>query len=237
MNSLVTQSTQLPDTLDDLSRFVLIGRERLSAMKAEIRAINKLNLAKEVWEQKFEESQMLSGLLLDAEARVGELTPKIPTAQGKRTDKKELRFSGETKLEQKPKEQVISELGFSKKQVHQFETLAKNRDLIEQVKQESKENGDIPTRTRVLDLARERDRRQSQNNDFSEYIHKCRKLADRYHNAVVEITRLAADLDDFKQLSEIIPETTRESNLRRCDDAMAKLSRIRQFFKEGRLQK
>jgi hypothetical protein len=48
MNELIVQTTNLPDTLEDLSRFVLIGREKLNAVKAEIRAIEKLNIAQEV---------------------------------------------------------------------------------------------------------------------------------------------------------------------------------------------
>lgn len=50
MNDITTTTQQLPDTLEDLSRFVLIGREKLNSVRAEIRAINKIGLAKEVAE-------------------------------------------------------------------------------------------------------------------------------------------------------------------------------------------
>ena len=34
--------TNLPNTIEDLARFVLVGREKLIAVRAEIRVINKL---------------------------------------------------------------------------------------------------------------------------------------------------------------------------------------------------
>ena len=48
------QNTQsnLPVTIEDLSKFVLVGREKLVAVKAEIRAIDKVGLATEVRNQK-----------------------------------------------------------------------------------------------------------------------------------------------------------------------------------------
>lgn len=38
--------------IDELARFILVGREKLISLRAEIRAINKLNLAVEVGTQK-----------------------------------------------------------------------------------------------------------------------------------------------------------------------------------------
>ena len=69
----VIQNTNLPDTIKDLSKFILVGREKLIAVKTEIRAITKLKLAEDVYKQKQDESKMLSEALLDAETRLGEL--------------------------------------------------------------------------------------------------------------------------------------------------------------------
>lgn len=81
MNELTTQNIQLPDTLEDLSKFVLVGREKLNAVRAEIRAIEKVGLAKEVHEQKLLEAQEIAEAVLDAEVKVGELTARIPKAK------------------------------------------------------------------------------------------------------------------------------------------------------------
>lgn len=83
---IVLQSENLPNTIEDLAKFVLIGREKLTAVRAEIRAIDKVQLAQEVREQKKEEAQMLAEALLDAEVKIGDLLKQIPKAQGTRTD-------------------------------------------------------------------------------------------------------------------------------------------------------
>lgn len=86
MCDLVKMQVNLPDNLEDLSKFVLVGREKLTAVRANIRAINKVGLAKEVYQQKQEEAQMLGEAVLDAETKMGDLLKQLPKAQGKRTD-------------------------------------------------------------------------------------------------------------------------------------------------------
>ena len=78
MPNITAYQENLPDNLKDLSAFVLVGREKLTAVRAEIRAIEKLELAEEVRRQKREEARMLGEALLDAEVRIGELTKRIP---------------------------------------------------------------------------------------------------------------------------------------------------------------
>lgn len=77
-DQLVTAQPQLPATVEELSKFVLIGREKLTAVRAQIRAIDKIGLAKDVREQKQSEAQDLAEAVLDAEMKLGELTAAIP---------------------------------------------------------------------------------------------------------------------------------------------------------------
>ena len=229
MDALTVQTIKLPDTIDDLSRFVLVGREKLSAVKAEIRAIDKLSLAQEVRDQKREEAQMLSGALLDAEARLGDLLKAIPKATANQhTDELLFRTGAE---KQKPKAQVIAELGFSGDQAQRFEILAENRDLIEQVKQEALEKDEIPTRARVLNLARERGRRQHEEDCLGEYLSECKKIALKYSTTISNTSNLSLETDDLKKWSELLDANLRESELSRVDKAITKLSQIRQFLK------
>ena len=76
----IIQNANLPDTLGDLSKFILVGREKLTAVRAEIRAIRRLKLAEDVHRQKQEEASMLAEALLDAEVKIGELLKEIPKA-------------------------------------------------------------------------------------------------------------------------------------------------------------
>lgn len=148
----------LPDRIEDVAQFLLIAPEKATALRAEIRAIKNLKLAQEVYDQKLVEQRMLSEMILDASARVGEFTKQLPKSAGgrpeKTTDSAVASFQPD-----KTKSEAIRELGFSPKQVERFETLADNKDLVEQVKAESRENGTMPTRQKVLDLAAERKRR------------------------------------------------------------------------------
>ena len=107
MNDVVIRPEyELPATIEDLSRFVLVGREKLISVRAEIRAIEKIGLAKEVREQKLKEAQFISEAMLDAEVRIGQLMQSIPKVQGKRTDL-ELRDSGVAKLAGQPDSVVV----------------------------------------------------------------------------------------------------------------------------------
>ena len=78
MNDLTVIQNNLPDNIEDLSKFVLIGRDKLQAVRAEISAIKKLGLAKEVYEQKKSEAQEIAETVTLAEMRTGELLKAIP---------------------------------------------------------------------------------------------------------------------------------------------------------------
>lgn len=176
MNELtVKEFANLPASLEDLTKFVLFGREKLKSVRAEISAIDRLTLAKDVREQKLAEAQMLSGALLDAERKIGEFTLAMPKDNGFKGNqwqkppgglspqeaqsgdgKKWQSCSGATSPQEKPKSERIKELGLNRRQVQKFEVLAKNPEVVEQVKQEARENDDIPTRSRVLQLVKEK---------------------------------------------------------------------------------
>lgn len=152
-NELTTyQPGALPAAMEDLAHFLLIAPEKATAMRAEIRAIQKVGLAKAVYDQKLEEQRRLCDMILDASVRLGEMTKEIPKGPGGRPP--ETVFSAEHSFQ--PKKEVIHELGFTQSQVQRFETLADNRDLVEQEKAQAREEGRMPTRTNVLNLAQER---------------------------------------------------------------------------------
>jgi N6-adenosine-specific RNA methylase IME4 len=143
----------LPEKLQDLAQFVLIGRDKLAMVRAGIRAMDKLDVAEGVRQQKKEEAQMLAEALLDAEVRIGEILAAMPKAQGNQYTKV-LCNSGVT---EQSKEAAAKELGFDRMQVSRFQTLAANKDLVEQIKQEARESDDLATRTAVLQAVKIRE--------------------------------------------------------------------------------
>ena len=150
----------LPSKLEDLAQFVLIGRDKLAMVRAGIKALDKLDMAQEVRQQKKEEAQMLAEALMDAEVRIGEILLAMPKSQGKHWEEKRESKSNtavtSTFQDKAPlhtvqtKEEAVKKLGFDKIQVSRFQTLAKNKDIVEQVKQEARANDDLATRTAVL---------------------------------------------------------------------------------------
>jgi len=233
MSDITVVPQYLPDNIQDLSKFVLVGREKLVSVRAEIRAIDKLNIAEEVRTQKREEAQMLSEALLDAEVRIGELLKQIPKASGARTDLQPV-FTGEQRLkvvaqDSRPKEQVVDELGFNQSQVHRFETLANNKDVVEQVKAEARENEDIATRSRVLQLVKEKNKPAQQTPDFK--YHATRAINEAIGNAStvkVDEERLICWADSLSNYEE------KDFQMLMIDDAINNLRIVKAFLSKAR---
>ena len=198
MNELAAPNRQLPDTLPELAAFVLVGREKLTAVRAEIRAIDRVQLAKDVRQQKQDEARMLSEALLDAEKRIGELTKAIPKAPPDRGNQYTGGKPTALSQSQKSKTEVITDLGFTPKQVERFEILADNPDVVEQVKQEARENDDIPTRTRVIDIVQQRKKEQSDKTAASSTLYK------QFHNALFGI--LTLDISKANNIADWIDD-------------------------------
>ena len=163
----------LPSTLEDLSKFVLIGRDKLNIVRSQIKAMDKLELAEGVRSQKKEEAQMLAEALLDAEVRIGEILNAMPKAKNQ--------YAMDSGVQSKftPKLEAAQELGFDAKQVQRFQTLAANKDLVEQIKQEARDADDLPTRTAVLQAAKARNFMEQREQHRQEVINA---RVDSVHN-------------------------------------------------------
>ena len=148
MNEINTVNNNLPANIEDLSKFVLIGREKLVAVRAEIRAIDKVGLAEEVRRQKLEEAQDIAEAVLDAEVRLGELMAMVPKAKNQY---KSAIDSGVHST----KANIIEGAGFTVKQAQRFETLAKHPEIVEQAKAQARENDDVVSRSFVLQRIKE----------------------------------------------------------------------------------
>lgn len=161
MGNLTVVRGGLPDSLPDLARFVLVGAEKLKAVKAEIAAIKKLRLAKEVYEQKQEEAQDISEAVQLASVQIGKLTNAIPKKSGGDHGNQHTGGKipsggnfGTTKKEEAEK------LGLKKNQVSEFQRMADNEEIVKQALKEAREHGDIASRAFVLDKIKQAKREE-----------------------------------------------------------------------------
>lgn len=162
MEIITYQGAQLPDTLEDLTQFVLVGQARLNAYMLKIRAVNKLSVAQEIRDQTLKEAQEISTALIAAEQRIGEILLSIPKASGARTD---LATSAPNSEEVKTKGETISEMGYSRKESADYQTMAKNPEVVQRVIEDALSRGDVVTKTQVLKeikAAKEEARKQAE---------------------------------------------------------------------------
>ncbi len=162
MTDLIVRENNLPASLEDLSKFVLVGREKLNAIRAEISAIQNLNLAKEVREQKLAEGQEIGKLVLLAEARLGELFNALPKQTTNNPNgnnqfrsnslREEIDPANEEEppAKPKPKLEIAAEMGFNKNQVSQFQKLADNPDAVQKAIDDAQDNDEIVTRSAAI---------------------------------------------------------------------------------------
>lgn len=185
VNDLSTyHESGLPVKAEELAKFILIAPEKVKALKAEIRAIEKAQLAEAVRQQKREELSRLCGLIVLADARMGEITREMPTSKGKRTDRELVPASGNRF--KKPKKQAIQDLGLSTSQVSRMEQMAAHPDIVEEVIAESQAGQTAATQTEVLRRIKEREDRVI---DLGEY---------REDKRQADMARIDRDFENLK---------------------------------------
>lgn len=196
MNELSQTARQLPDTLEDLSKFVLIGREKLNAVRAEIRAIKAVELAAEVHEQKLQEAQEIAEAVLDAETKLGELTSQMEKAVNQHSAN---RNGAKSKKEQ------LAEIGINKDQASRFETLASHPEQVEQAKAEARAEGRIVTRQDVLKEIKSEcypDKYQQARKDFQDAKKRNAEYEEQRAEGVVDLADAKQNKEDRERIFE-----------------------------------
>lgn len=147
MNELSTVQMQLPDTIEDLTQFVLVGKARLQAYMLKLQTVNKLSVAQEIRDQTLKEAQDISNAVIAAEQRIGELLLSFPTAQGSRTD---LSTSAEHAAKVKTKSEAIKEQGYERHEAQDYQDMAKHPEVVQRVIEDALAKGEVVTKSQVL---------------------------------------------------------------------------------------
>lgn len=141
MNELSTMTKQLPDTLEDLTQFVLVGKAKLQAYMLKLQTVNKLSVAQEIRDQTLKETQEISNALIAAEQRIGELLLAIPKASGQYAESENRPASKST---------IVSDMGYSKDEASDYQQMAKHPEVVQKVIDDALANGDVVTKASVM---------------------------------------------------------------------------------------
>lgn len=242
MNELtVYQQSGLPAQPSELAKFILILPEKIKAMKAEIMAIQKAQLAKEVYDQKKDELDRVRELMLLAYARMGAITSEIPKSPGKRTDQEPLPASGQ-RLEG-TKAQAIKDLGFSSSQVGRMEQMAAHPDIVEEVIAESQAGQTEATQGEVLRRIKERnkviDLTEVQENNFQAEM----KQIDQDYKNLNQFMKIICFIDGLYEItpeildSVVVADCDLNRTIKRLEEATQLLITIRSMLQERRVRR
>lgn len=134
---------RLPVMVEDLRDFILVGKEKLKAQQAKIRAIEKVNLAYAAKAAALSDTQDLADILLDAEVRLGEIL-KADAGTGRRAKSS------------KDEGKRLEDYGLTKAESHSAQLVAeaKENGILDRVKEEAREKGQIPTSKDVVSEVR-----------------------------------------------------------------------------------
>lgn len=167
MNELSTIQMQLPETLEDLTQFVLVGQAKLQAYMIKLRTVNKLSVAQEIRDQTLKETQEMSNALIAAEQRIGELLLAIPKQSG--GDRRSENFKNQDDMNfEKTKSEIAADMGYSKNDVSDYQQMAKNPEVVQKVIEDALANGEVVTKSQVLKeikAAREQAKQEAESNN------------------------------------------------------------------------
>lgn len=234
MNDLQIRSNNLPAQPEELAKFILVGEEKARAIKAEIRAIQKLHLANEVWHQKQEELEMVREAVIEAERRIGVLFNNMPKASG--GDRRSEDFKAAEPAALKTRKQAAEDLGFKEREVRRFQQMAKHPEAIEQAKAEAKENGTDLTTQKVLDLIQYKEKKADE--AYYQEIED-ERLHTQLRKAVDAVNNLPGDPESWEAMLRYdrAELNTSSLTLQTIINAITRLRGIKELYMKGESEK
>jgi len=194
MSELQTVKTGLPVNIQEIANEVLIGRDRLDAIRAALRSAKKLN--KPTYEAMKAEGREYGERILDYELKLSEYFRSLPKASGRPSKIFDTAVENKT-----PKMQTIDGLGFEQKEAERIQQLTP--EAVEKAKAVARENNDIPTRSLAIQIAKqdkketEKDlpKKQDQPRTWNFVYHSRLSYADEDPN-VAEVFEMANEFKD-----------------------------------------
>lgn len=238
MNELITQTTQLPDTIEDLTQFVLVGKSKLNAYMLKLRTVNRLSVAQEIRNQTLEETQELANALIAAEQRIGELLLAIPKASGNQYTSA---FSCDGE-KAKSKAETIKEMGYGKNEAADYQQMAKNPDIVRKVIEDATANGEVVTKSAVMkEIQRAKEEAkaeaQAEMKGFAETIkQQSRREAKQEFEAELQSLRQTNKVlkEQAEKTATVIKPEGYEDTLKQLESAQYTAKRAEEDFQNAR---
>jgi len=130
MSKLVYSKGGLPATMEELHKFILVGKEKIKAHKAKIAAINRVHTAQSAKIAALQDAQDLGEMVIYAEMQLGEMLKPLSGST-----------AGTTKVLPK---------GITKKDSHYAQELERNQGVVEKTITAARDKGIIPTTREIL---------------------------------------------------------------------------------------
>lgn len=247
MNELTTTTQQLPDTLEDLTQYVLVNKAKLQAYMLKLKTVEKLDVAQAIKDQTLKDSQEIASALLAAEQRIGELLLAIPKASG--GDRKSEGFKNRDMSNfEKSKSETIKDMGYSKDEVSDYQQMAKNPEVVQKVIDDAIANGEVPTKSEVtknIKFQKQLETIESKASEpLKEQVKAGQKTINQAYLEIKEKERKQADLsakahleaakernEDFKQQKTVTIEEAKQNIEDLAEIASSKIREIRNALK------
>lgn len=109
--------------------------------------------------------------------------------------------------------------------------MSKHKDVVEQVKAEARENEDIPTRSRVLQLVKQKTKEEEIIEQGFKEIENKKAIELNYHNALFKILTLDIKESEVYVWIESMMKSDKERLEDDINEAIEKLEEIKQIYK------
>lgn len=201
MNDIETYQAQLPDTIEDLTKFVLIGRAKLDAYKLKLQTVSKLTDAQSIRDQTMQDMQDVSIAIIAAEKRIGEIMLSI---QKQSNNQYTIASSGQVE-KAKTKTEMAKEQGYSKDQVSEYQRLAQNPEIVRKVIDEAVKNGEIVTRTQIIKKIRsakeegKKEAKEESRNDLERLTNEIKERQRQIDDGLKRIHDLEREIEGMEK--------------------------------------
>lgn len=175
------------------------GRRAITSAKS-IEDLSELN------RRTLNAARTANSLVVYGQMRIGELLAQIPKTPGKRTDIETSITSSPAIEEVKTKAEVIKDLGFSKDQVSDYQALAKNPEIVEQVLREAKESGKVVSMAEMQRKIKEA-KLQGRYDADKDYHHELEKAKNDAAFARSELAKLRNQTEEAKSLQRLLDQS------------------------------